>query len=177
MSEKKVGKYERETDHSVNWKDMTAEFTGGHSHGIDRPHLGEGFAQLKPDNGGLRYNAGKNQLELIPVEWTWALGLVLTSGAIKYAIRNWERGMKWSYLIGCISRHVAKFMCGERYDAESGCHHMAHVAWNALALMSYDIREIGERDFGAGCVNWLEQCAIRPGPELLAKMAEENADG
>lgn len=98
------------------------------------------------DGGGLRKDDGKNKLDLIPPEWIWALGAVLTQGAEKYAVRNWERGMAWSKMIGCGLRHVFKFVCGERYDPESGCHHLAHAAWNFLALMTYDIRKIGEND-------------------------------
>lgn len=98
------------------------------------------------DGGGLRKDDGKNMLDLIPLEWIWGLGEVLTQGAEKYAIRNWERGMKWSKMIGCGLRHVVKFACGERYDPESGCHHLLHAAWNFLALMSYDLRGVGEND-------------------------------
>jgi Domain of unknown function (DUF5664) len=122
---------------------------------------------VQPDGGGLRFDAGKNQLDLIPPEWVWALAMVLTRGAIKYAIRNWERGMKWSKMIGCSLRHIFKFACGERYDRESGCHHLAHAAWNLLALMTYDIRKIGENDL-VGELSWLELVATDPGPELQA---------
>jgi hypothetical protein len=40
---------------------------------------------------------------------------------------------------------------------------MAHVAWNALALMSYDIRGVGENDLNVN-------------PEWLAAVAEEPAE-
>lgn len=129
------------------------------------------------DGGGLRFNTGKNQVELNPVEWAWALALVTTRGSFKYAARNWERGMAWSIMIGCAFRHLFKFMCGERYDPETGCHHLAMAAWNCLALMTYDIRQIGTNDLGAAKLEWLELCAIEPGPELLAiikaKMGEK----
>jgi hypothetical protein len=96
--------------------------------------------------GGLRFDDGKNRLDLLPPEWTWALGDVMTRGAKKYAVRNWELGMAWGKVIGCTLRHIAKFLFGERYDPETGCHHMAMAAWNCLTLMTYDIREIGEND-------------------------------
>jgi hypothetical protein len=104
-----------------------------------------------PDNKGLRYDQGKNRLELIPPEWEWALGEVLTAGAVKYAERNWEKGMDWGKLIGPLRRHLNKFLSGHSYDTEpdaegrpgTGCHHLALVAWNALALMSYELRGIG----------------------------------
>lgn len=131
---------------------------------------------IKADGGGLRYNTGKNQLELIPAEWVWGLGMVLTRGAIKYDVRNWERGMKWSYPVGCAFRHVFKFMCGERYDAETGCHHLAMAAWNCLALMTYDIREIGSNDLaGTGDLAWLDKVATAPGP-ALQKLMDEKAN-
>ncbi len=95
---------------------------------------------------GRRYDAGKIRLDLLPVEWIWGLGSVMTAGAVKYAERNWEKGMKWSKVIGSMLRHTYKFLAGERYDPETGCHHLAMVAWNALALMSYDLRSIGEND-------------------------------
>jgi len=102
--------------------------------------------KIEADGGGLRHNANKTRLELVPPEWTWAEADVTTKGSYKYDERNWERGMKWSIMIGCVGRHIAKFLIGERYDAETGCHHLAMAAWNILALMSYDLRNIGERD-------------------------------
>jgi hypothetical protein len=111
-------------------------------------------ADLKPTTGGLRYNTGKNRMELVPPEWEWALADVTTQGSKKYEARNWERGMNWSYMIGCMKRHINKFLVGEQYDGTefnlekgtTGCHHLAMVAWNALALMSYDLRRIGNDD-------------------------------
>lgn len=96
--------------------------------------------------GGLRFDAGKIRVDLMPPEWIEALAEVLTAGAAKYADRNWERGMSHSKMVACLFRHVLKFLRGERYDSETGCHHLAHAAWNALALMSYDVRGVGDRD-------------------------------
>lgn len=132
------------------------------------------MAKVKADGGGLRFNVGKNMIELLPPEWIWGIGMVTTRGSIKYAIRNWERGMKWSYLVGCTFRHLIKFVCGERYDKETGCHHLAMVAWNALALMTYDIRKIGENDL-VGNMDWLSEVAIEPGPELQKIIADKAA--
>lgn len=98
------------------------------------------------DGGGLRFNTEKNLLELVPPEWVWGLGDVTTQGSKKYAVRNWERGMRWTIMVGCALRHIFKFCVGERYDPETGCHHMFMAAWNCCALASYDLREIGEND-------------------------------
>jgi hypothetical protein len=97
-------------------------------------------------SGGLRYDTDKLRLELLPAEWELELGRVSTKGAKKYAPRNWEKGMAWSKMIGCSRRHILRFLLGEKYDKETGCHHLAHAAWNLLALMSYDMRKLGEND-------------------------------
>lgn len=115
------------------------------------------IAKAVPDGGGLRLNSNKNMLELLPAEWIWGLATVTTKGTRKYSPRNWERGMAWSIMIGCAFRHTLKFMCGERYDSETGCHHLFMAAWNLCALASYDIREIGENDL-VGHVDWLRKC-------------------
>lgn len=96
--------------------------------------------------GGLRYDSGKNRLDLLPAEWIWGLGRVTTAGALKYADRNWEKGMPWSKVWGPMLRHAFKFLAGERYDEETGCHHLLMVAWNALALFTYDLKKMGEND-------------------------------
>ncbi len=117
--------------------------------GSQSEKLGDGA-----DGGGKRLNAGKLRTDLTPPEWLYALADVTTQGSKKYTERNWELGMKWSTMVGCIYRHMFKFQAGERYDGiefdiekgTTGCHHLAMIAWNALALMSYDLREIGEND-------------------------------
>lgn len=131
--------------------------------------------QPNADGKGLRYNHGKVRVDLIPPEWVWGLAQVMTRGAIKYETRNWERGMSWSHCLGSCLRHVFKFVCGERFDQETGCHHMALAAWNCLALMSYDVRSIGQNDL-VGSVAWLEGCAQEPGPALLARMKAKAAE-
>lgn len=98
------------------------------------------------DNGGLRYDDGKPRIDLIPPEFVFGLSDVLTQGAQKYAERNWERGMDYSRCFGSLMRHAWKFWLGEDVDAESGYHHMLHVAWNAMALFTYATRGIGVDD-------------------------------
>jgi len=117
---------------------------------MTKEQMGEGA-----DGGGQRLNKGKLRMELTPAEWEVALADVSTKGSLKYEARNWEKGMGWASMIGCMKRHINRFLAGERYDGEefdldkgtTGCHHLAMVAWNALALMSYDLRGIGTNDF------------------------------
>jgi len=71
------------------------------------------------DGGGLRFNAGKIRIELLPTEWIWGLADVMTKGSYKYEQRNWERGMSWGNMVGCSTRHLFKFLMGERYDPDA----------------------------------------------------------
>ena len=95
---------------------------------------------------GLRYNEGKVRMDLLPWDALEALAEHYTRGAAKYADRNWEKGMKWNKgCAGSLVRHLGKWSLGEDKDAE-GFYHDVAMAWNALALVTYRLREIGEDD-------------------------------
>lgn len=86
---------------------------------------------------GVKFDEGKLRFDLLPPHALEKLVEVYTYGARKYADRNWEKGMAWSRTFGAIMRHAWKFWKGEDYDKESGLHHMAHAAFNCLALVEY----------------------------------------
>lgn len=94
----------------------------------------------------LRYDTNKLRYDLIPQDALAEYVKVLTLGAAKYADRNWEKGMSWSRCFASLQRHSAAWMQGEDCDPELGTDHMAHVAWNALALVAYRLRQIGKDD-------------------------------
>lgn len=118
---------------------------------MSRAHYNEvnGPAKLSPGSTnaqGLRYDEGKPRYDLIPPDGLEELAIVFTKGAEKYADRNWELGMKWSKCFAPMMRHAWKFWRGEWLDQESGRPHMAHVVWNAMALLVYGMRKIGQDD-------------------------------
>lgn len=86
---------------------------------------------------GLRYNQGKLRYDLVNAYAHERMTEVLTDGAIKYAERNWEKGMPWSKVISSLKRHLAAIEAGEDYDKESGRLHAAHLAANAHFLTAY----------------------------------------
>lgn len=93
------------------------------------------------DNGkkeiGLRFNEGKTRFDLLEPYAIEQLAKIFTKGAEKYAPNNWLKGMPWMDVIASLKRHLNKFEQGEDFDNESQLLHMAHVAWNALAIVSY----------------------------------------
>ena len=97
-----------------------------------------------PESGDhLRLDAGKRRIDLMPTEWVLGLADILTFGAEKYEDRGWEAGMDWGRVFGPLQRHSWAFWGGESIDPDSGLHHLLHAGWNALALYSYDLRNLG----------------------------------
>lgn len=75
----------------------------------------------KKDGGGLRHDKGKARYDLVE---PWAheqMVNVMTKGSLKYAERNWERGMSWSKVIACLKRHTAAVEKGIDYDYDPKC--------------------------------------------------------
>jgi len=103
-------------------------------------------AQLGKETAA-RFSKGKVRYDLMP---PWALdqiARVYTFGTIKYDDDNWWKGLRWKKeVFACILRHAWKWFRGEKYDDESGLHHLAHAAWNCMALMEYERNGIGIDD-------------------------------
>lgn len=88
-----------------------------------------------------RKNQGKLRVDLIPPEQIVELARAFTAGAAKYGPSNWlESPVKFSTNLASLGRHLLKLKLGEDFDEETGCRHAALVAWNALAILSYQLR-------------------------------------
>lgn len=94
---------------------------------------------LKADTSKLRY-------DLIPVDALEELTKVYNMGAEKYAAHSWEKGMKMSRIYAALLRHLFAWWRGEDTDPESGLSHLAHVTWNAIALLTYVKRGMTQTD-------------------------------
>ncbi len=102
---------------------------------------------MEADNRALRFNQGKRQWHLLPLDALNPVIDVLMYGAKKYAPRNWERGDHYSTHFDCLMRHLEQFFYrGEDACPESKCHHLAHAACNILFLLTYHVRGIGIDD-------------------------------
>ena len=102
----------------------------------------------------LRYDGGKPRYDLLPTDALEEVAKVYAWGAAKYEVDNWTKGMAWRRCLGSLLRHAFAWSAGEDRDKESGLHHMAHCAWNALALISYAKRRVGKDDrVKAGALN------------------------
>lgn len=100
----------------------------------------------QPEGTAARFNSGKLRFGLIPVEAEIELARVYTLGALKYDDDNWLKGGSWKTNYDSLRRHLAQFWAGESIDQDTRCHHLAQVAWNAIALMLYDMHDLGTDD-------------------------------
>ena len=93
-------------------------------------------------------------MDLIPWDAILEVAKHYGDGAKKYPSRNWEKGLKWNE--GCAAsllRHQAAWSRGEDSEEETledgtvvKYYHDVAMAWNALALIAFRLRNIGEDD-------------------------------
>jgi hypothetical protein len=95
---------------------------------------------------GLRYNTGKRRYDLLPPDAMAALADLMTIGSRKYAERNWELGMAFSDASASLERHLQDWKAGIDHDDESRQLQMAHVAINAIFLLTWQLRDLGQDD-------------------------------
>lgn len=92
---------------------------------------------LRTFSEGLKYDEGKEPLDLIPSGPLFEVARVLAFGAKKYERYNWRKGMAWTRVASASLRHIYKWLNGETIDPETGCNHLAHAAVNLLFLLEY----------------------------------------
>lgn len=90
---------------------------------------------------------GKPRWELLPLDAIEEIVKVYTMGAEKYADDAWKTipDAHRRYL-AALFRHVAAYERGERLDKESGLSHLAHAAWNAIAILWLDMHKDDKSD-------------------------------
>lgn len=118
--------------------------------GLEQIEARQGIETTAQELKALRYNQDKLPLSLIPWEWLQALAEVLQAGARKYAANNWKLSLntedheKFCYdRRESAKRHLLARDKGEVIDKETGCPHLALVAWNCLVEMWYDMNKKG----------------------------------
>lgn len=92
---------------------------------------------------GVKNDEGKIRLGLVIKGFARGLlevGRVGTFGANKYTDDGWQsvKDGQQRYL-DALYRHLATWHCGEQNDEESGLCHLAHAAWNALAILTLSL--------------------------------------
>lgn len=86
---------------------------------------------------GIKHDAGKAPLGLIPRSALNAEAMVMAFGAEKYSRDNWRSGIRWSRLIDAALRHITAYNDGEDTDEETGLSHLAHARCCLAFLIEY----------------------------------------
>lgn len=88
---------------------------------------------------GVKLDEGKPRLDLVLGDFAdalWSVGMVGTYGANKYTDKGWQEVLNGVERYGnAMLRHYLNYRKGIELDAESGLSHLAHMAWNALAIL------------------------------------------
>ena len=88
---------------------------------------------------GRKDDAEKTRYDLLPFDILEEDAQLLSYGAVKYADRNWEKGMLWSRSAAALLRHFMAFwLHGQSLDPESGHPHLAAVRFCAAQLRRYE---------------------------------------
>lgn len=114
-----------------------------------------------PHEKGAKLDAGKNRVHLCFRGFADALEAVasITSyGAKKYTDDGWhEVPNAISRYLDAANRHYLAYCKGEQYDPESNLLHLAHEAWNVLAVLQLEIERMRDEPKQMGAVSGLRE--------------------
>lgn len=103
----------------------------------------------KPSDPGAKLDAGKNQVWLMLESFPHALEQVAkisTYGAQKYSRLGWVHVPDGeTRYADAMARHLLEVAKGGDVDPESGLLHLAHAAWNVLAVLELQCRNSGQK--------------------------------
>ena len=92
------------------------------------------------DTGAIEeVKTGKGKYVLISPYMEQRLARIMEKGAIKYADRNWEKGMPFSRFIDSAQRHITQFKMG-LLDED----HLGQAIFNLMAVMHF--QDLGRKD-------------------------------
>lgn len=91
----------------------------------------------------VRYNKDKLRVDLIPTEFIEEVAKVFTFGAKKYSPNNWKgfNESQQNEILGSLLRHILEYQKGNKFDDESGLHHLAHAACNIAFILYFENKE------------------------------------
>lgn len=84
----------------------------------------------------------KLRWDLLPLDLIEKIVEVFSFGAKKYSPNTWQKLPDgYNRYKAAMLRHLTAHEKGELYDKESGLPHLAHMAWNAIALLYFALKK------------------------------------
>lgn len=103
------------------------------NHDVGLPTLKDsGARELSSTGAEKEPSQGRGNFALIPWEVVWDDAKHYEAGGIKYAPRNWEKGIEFSKCISSAIRHLVQFIM-RRTDED----HLSAARWHLAALSFY----------------------------------------
>lgn len=113
---------------------------------------------------GRKNDKDKPRMSLLSAYALEEIAQIATFGAKKYDDHNWRGGFKWSRLLDAAERHISERKKGNLLDVDPDCisckennclnhsgrSHLAAAAWNLMALIEFELNNVGEDDLWKG---------------------------
>lgn len=93
----------------------------------------------------MKFDTGKEPIDLVDSEIILELAKVLGFGAKKYEAHNWKIGIPVTRYYSALQRHLLAWNDNEDKDQESGLDHLSHAACN-LMFMIYHMKNSPKLD-------------------------------
>ena len=91
---------------------------------------------------GRKDDQGKLRWDLLPLDLIEKVVDIYTHGAERYGVNTWQNLEDgYNRFKAAMLRHLAEHEKGNVIDNDSKREHLAHVAWNALAMLYYANKE------------------------------------
>lgn len=104
----------------------------------------------KPNDPGAKLDQGKVRMGLVLGGFANALRevcIIGTKGAAKYSDNGWKEVPNGQdRYLDALYRHLNKHQTGEVVDPEWMMLHLAHAAWNALAILEIELKKRKDQD-------------------------------
>lgn len=91
----------------------------------------------------LRFNEGKPEFSHLSPQFILEMMKTMTKANEKYPYLNYTKRQDVKTASDSLMRHYLKFQLGEDLDEETECHHLAHLAVNAMIIFQ-NLHDFGE---------------------------------
>lgn len=106
---------------------------------VKSPHQSETVTVVdKPASAGIKYDEGKEPLDLLSPIALFKIARVMEFGREKYSAHNWRGGIKWTRVGAAALRHIFKWLGGQDKDPETGLSHLSHAGCCIMFLLEYE---------------------------------------
>lgn len=108
------------------------------------PIYKNGITEVSVSEGGsLRYNKGKPEFSHLSPEFILEMMKTMTKSNEKYPYLNYTKKQDVKTASDSLMRHYLEFQLGNDLDNDTNCHHLAHLAVNAMIIFQ-NLKDYGE---------------------------------